>query len=445
MTGGRLGGGIALAFLVACRAPAPEESAASEAASPASEAADATSDAPLLAVRAAGMVDVRAGALVPDAVLLVRGRTIEAAGSADEVRVPPGARVIELPELVLLPGLIDAHVHLAWGPAQEGAPLPGAVEARAMLEAGFTSVRSLGSTAHADGALQRAIEAGELVGPRMQIALSGIGPAGGVCAQVFAGEATATTPEEGAARVRELAAAGAGVIKVCAGGGVLPSLDESAACECSAELLARVVLEARAAGLAVAAHAQGPAAVARAVEAGVTSIEHGGMLDGRSLELLVERGTYLVPTLARIDWLIEDARARGAPEPRVAALREARALAFESAASAVASGAKIALGTDAGVWPPALAARELGALVEVGLSPLEALRAGTIHAAELLGWSERVGALAPGLHADVIGVRGNPLADVGLLERVEFVLAEGAVIVAPKDDPEPTLPTARRE
>jgi len=385
----------------------------------------------LVAVRAAAFVDVRAGKLVPEAVLLVRGERIEACGSAQDVVVPEGAELVDLGQLVLLPGLIDAHVHLAWGAARPGQPLPGTDEARLTLEAGFTTVRNLGSTARADLALQHAIEAGEVPGPRMLVAVSGIGPRGGVCAGVFAGEATADTPEAARERVRELVDAGAGVIKVCAGGGVLLAEAERDACECDAALLEAIVDEAHRLGCKVAAHAQGPAAIERASAAGVDSIEHGGLADGAVLTRLAERRTFLVPTLARIDVMIEGAEQAGAPQAQLDSLLHARELAYGSTAAAVKAGVRIALGTDASVLPHGSNARELRALVEAGLSPLEALRAATIHAAELLGWTARVGALEPGLLADAIAVQGNPLEDVGALERVVFVMKGGTVVKGP--------------
>ncbi len=386
---------------------------------------------PLLAVRAAGLVDVRAGRLVPDAVLLVRGERIEAAGTAAEVRVPDGARVLDLGELVLVPGLIDAHTHLAWGPGQAGQPLPGTDEARVTLQAGFTTVRDLGSTGRADLNLQRAIDAGQLSGPRMVVALSGIGPRGGICDQVFGGEGAADSPEEAAARVRELAAAGAQVIKVCAGGGVLPAEEERDACECDEAVLARIVAEAHALGLRVVAHAQGPASIERAAAAGVDSIEHGGLADETVFAQLKARGVFLVPTLARIDAMLESAEQAHAPQARLDQLRRARELAYRSAKAAVLAGVRIAFGTDATVLPHGSNAREFRALAEIGLSPLEALRSATIHAAELLGWSDRVGALEPGLLADAIAVWGDPLRDVAALERVGFVMKGGTVVRDP--------------
>jgi imidazolonepropionase-like amidohydrolase len=408
---------ILLALLTACAADAHE-------------LAD-TPAGPVLAVRAAGFVDVRAGKLVRDAVLVVRGERIAAVGPRSEVDVPEGARVLDLGELVLVPGLIDVHTHLAWGPSTAGQPLPGTDEARATIEAGFTTVRNLGSTRRADLALKRAIEAGEIPGPRMQVALSGIGPRGGVCDQVFGGEATAGSAAEAAARVRELASAGAEVIKVCAGGGVIPSELDRDACECDEDVLASIVQAAHERGLRVAAHAQGPTAIARAAAAGVDSIEHGGQIDARLAADLAARRIVLVPTLARLDVLIENADRSGAPVDSRGRLRRARELVYASAKEAVAAGVRIALGTDATVLPHGENAREFRALAEVGLSPLEALRSATIHAAELIGWEDRVGALEPGLFADAIAVRGDPLQDVAVFEHVQFVMKGGAVVRSP--------------
>src|SRR5262245_24771996 len=388
-------------------------------------------------LRASGMVDVRAGRLVPDAAVLVEGDRIVAAGPAASVAVPAGAEKIDLGEAVLLPGLIDAHVHLAWGASPAGGPIQGAEEARATLRAGFTTVRNLGSTGRADVALKRAIDSGKGPGPRMQAAVAGIGPEGKVCDGVFGGEGRAAGPEEGAARVREFLAAGADVIKICAGGGVAPSEADREACECSEALIRRVVEEAHAAGRKVAAHAQGPAAAGNALRAGVDSIEHGGLLDAATVESMKGSRAVLVPTLYRLDWLLEEAGKKGAPEARLQALRTGRALARESVGLAIRSGVRIAFGTDATVFPHGSNAREFAVLVEVGLPPIEAIRAATSNAAALMGWEDHVGSLEPGRFADAIAVRGNPLEDVRVLERVLFVMKGGEVFLDESRAPRP--------
>ncbi|MCI0587177.1 MAG: amidohydrolase family protein [Planctomycetes bacterium] len=387
-------------------------------------------------LRAAGMVDVRGGRLVADAAVLVEGDKVAAAGPATDVAVPPGAEVTDLGAAVLLPGLIDAHVHLAWGASQPGGPLQGTQEARATLLAGFTTVRNLGSTSRADVALKRAIDAREIPGPRMQVAVAGIGPEGKVCDRVFGGEGRAADPEEAAARVREFLAAGADVIKVCAGGGVAPSEADREACECSEALIRSVVEVAHAAGRKVAAHAQGPAAVANALRAGVDSIEHGGLLDAATVESMKGRA-FLVPTLYRLDWLLGEAERKGAPEARLQALRTGRALARESVGLAIRGGVRIDFGTDATVFPHGENAREFAVLVEVGLAPLEAIRAATSNAAALMGWEDRVGSLEPGRFADVIAVRGNPLEDIRALEHVLFVMKGGEVLLDETRTPGP--------
>jgi imidazolonepropionase-like amidohydrolase len=177
----------------------------------------------------------------------------------------------------------------------------------------------------------------------------------------------------------------------------------------------------------VAAHAQGPAAIANAVRAGVDSIEHGAWIDEAGAALMKERGVFLVPTLYRLDWQLENAVASGAAPDAVQRLREARGAAREHVGRAIALGVPIAFGTDATVYPSGLNARELGVLVELGMTPLAAIRSATLEAARLLGLQDQVGAVEPGMLADLVGVEGDPLADVRTLEQVRFVMKAGRV------------------
>ena len=383
-----------------------------------------------IAIRAARMVDVRTGKMVADGVVVVHGQRIAAAGPSASTAVPAGARSIDLGDLTLLPGLIDAHVHLAWA-APAGTPasdhLPGAADACRTLAAGFTTVRNLGSTGGTDRTLQAAIEAGRVAGPRMLIAGPGLGPTGGVCDQVFAGEGRIDSADQAGPRIDALVRAGAGVIKVCAGGGVIPGQPDEEALEMSEEVMTAVVVAARKRGLSVAAHAQGPRAIAAAIRAGVASIEHGGLIDAAAARLARERGVVLVPTLYRMDVVIERARAAGQAE-RAAQLQAARDRVHQRMRAAVAEGVPIALGTDATVAPHGQNARELAALVEIGLSPAAALTAATTGAARLLGRNDRVGAIAPGMLADVVAVAGDPLADVSAATRVQFVMKGGEIV-----------------
>lgn len=378
-------------------------------------------------VRAGGVVDVEAGVIRSDQTIVIEdGKILSVSGAA--VKMPPGTPVIDLTRATVLPGLIDAHTHLAWQ-AAAGAPAaaqPGTDEARATLQAGFTTVRNLGSTGRADVRLRDAIAEGRIAGPRMLAAGPGIGAPGGACDQVFGGEAVARPDTDLAALVGRIVAGGADVVKVCAGGGVISAQPGTA--ELSKEQLSAIVAAAHGRGRKVAAHAQGPEAIANAVAAGVDSIEHGAFISPESAAEMKRKGTYLVPTLYRLDWALEQAKAAGAPAPRLATLEKARDEAHAHVRAAIAAGVPIALGTDATVFPHGLNARELAVMVELGLSPADALRAATVRAARLLGLEREVGALSPGLRADLVAVDGDPLRDVRALERVRFVMKDGRVI-----------------
>lgn len=396
---------------------------------PSAKVATPQSEPPTLALQAARLLDVRLGQWIESPVVLVREDRIAAVGTAGDLEIPEGVEVVTLPDLSLLPGLIDAHVHLAWRSEEESPEvLPGAEEARKTLLAGFTTVRNLGATGDTDFALREAIERGEIPGPRMLLAGPGLGAEGGVCDQVFEGEGRVQDAEEARRRVTELAERGADWIKLCAGGGVLPAAEDAGTVELTPEVMRAIVDEAHQRALPVAAHAQTAEAIRRAVEAGVDSIEHGAFLDRETADRMAERGVYLVPTLARFDLLAEQAQ-----RDQGRALASQQTALRERMRAAVTAGVPIVLGTDATVLPHGWNARELVSLEAVGLSPLEAVRAATVRAAELLGWEDRVGAVEPGLYADVIGVAGNPLQDLEVLQDVRFVLRGGELVHHPED------------
>jgi len=385
-----------------------------------------------IVLHAMRVLNVEAGTIELDAVVVVRGDTIVEIGPAARVTIPKGAQVLDLGgNSTLLPGLIDAHVHLAWGPAQPSGTLPGADEARATLHAGFTTVRNLGSTGRAGLALRDAIVTRKLPGPRMLAAATPVSFKGGVCDQVFQGEGTASGVAEVVAKTREILDAGADVIKLCAGGGVMPGATDAAAIEYSEEEIRAIVAEAHKRGKKVAAHAQGPAAILNAVRAGVDSIEHGAGINEEAARLMKEKGVFLVPTLYRLELAVENAEKRGAPAANVERLRANRDAAYENVRRATALGVPVALGTDATVIPHGLNAREFSVLVKLGLSTPEAIRAGTIRAAELLGMRDRIGSIALRKFADLVAVDGNPLDDVTVLERVKFVMKGGVVVKQP--------------
>lgn len=352
-----------------------------------------------LVVIAPRMFDVRSGDIVENRAVIIRDRRITAVEDSSFVLRLAAKERVTLPDgFILLPGLIDAHTHLAWSGARNEEA------ARATLLAGFTTVRNPGATGDADVVLRAAIEEGRILGPRMLIARGGIGSKGGICEATF-GEPGVDSPGEARIRVQQLVAKGADFIKICTGGGVIGTAAEAAATEMQPEVVQAIVAEAHRLGRRVAAHAQGPDAIRLAAEAGVDSIEHGGLIDEPTARLLAEKGIPLVPTLARL------AQNPKLSEATIARVRRAREL-----------GVRIILGTDGTVLPHGQNAREFAALAALGMTPIETIRAATLDAARLLGWDQRVGAIEPGLEADLVAVSSlSPL-------EVKLVIARGRVV-----------------
>src|SRR5829696_7469461 len=394
-------------------------------------------------VRAARMVDVTRGQLVAPAVVVISGDKIRSVGAAD---VPAGARTIDLGDLTLLPGLIDAHTHLTadisgdWVtrsvrelPAD--AALRGARNARVTLLAGFTTVRDVGAGGFADISLMNAINDGMVIGPRMIPSAHAIGITGGHCDETGWApgvnelswrDGVADGVDEAVKAVRYQIKHGAKVIKVCATAGVLSFDATLGAQQLSDEELRAIVQEANRHGLKVAAHAHGTDGIKAAVRAGVASIEHGSILDDQAIELMKRSGTYLVPTAYLLSTFYFDSM----PPAIAAKARQVIPLAQESHRRAIRAGVKIALGTDAAVYPHGDNARELATYVDYGMRPADALRAATVNAADLLGVTDRA-IIAPGKLADLIAVPGNPLVDVRVLEQVRWVMKAGEVVKGP--------------
>ncbi len=412
--------------------------------------ADAVAATPRpIVLKAAHLFDSVSGKLVEHGVVVVLGAKIQAVGS--DAKIPDNAEVIDLGDATLLPGFIDAHVHLA----QEAGPnwyhdwfdgimrfpaeqaLYGAHYAKATLEAGVTTVRDVGSSDYVSLGLRNAIEAGVIPGPRMLVANYAIGSTGGHADQdpvppqriAVAGpiQGVCNGPEECRAAVRYQIKYGADVIKFMPSGGVLSLADSVDAPELTQEEMNAIVSEAHAWKRKVAAHCHGDRAAKMAIAAGVDSIEHGSFLQDDTLLEMKKKHVYLVATLFAGAWVGEHADTF--PPAIAVKARAAAARSQQMFQHAVKIGVPFAMGTDAGVEPHGLNAREFSLMTKNGLDAAQVLMAGTANGADLLGVADRTGTLAPGKYADIVAVAGNPLLDMRATEHPVLVMKEGMVYV----------------
>jgi imidazolonepropionase-like amidohydrolase len=310
------------------------------------------------------------------------------------------------------------------------------VYARRTLEAGFTSVRNVGAGEFIDVAMRNAINEGRMVGPRMMVSGLAIGATGGH------GDLNGFSPylhfdgfsniADGVDEIRKLVRLdvkrGADVIKVIAGAGVLSEEQSVGAPQYTQEELNALVQEATMWGRKVAAHAHGAEAIKRAVRAGVASVEHGGLIDEEGVRLMKEKGTYLVPDIYTDAYIVEEGPKHGLPDQIIEKEKQLRISQKQNWGRALKAGVKFAFGTDAGVYPHGQNARQFAYLLEVGFTPMQVIQMATVNAADLMGWSDKVGAVEPGLYADLIAVDGDPLQNVRELERVRFVMKGGVVV-----------------
>ncbi|MCL6454230.1 MAG: amidohydrolase family protein [Alicyclobacillus sp.] len=398
------------------------------------------------------LIDGNGGEPVSNGAVLLEGNRIAAVGPLDTIQVPEGTERIDAEGGFILPGLIDAHVHIMFEIKKLEQRLTepfslqfyrAAEHMKKTLNAGITTVRDAGG---ADLGVKTAVEMGLVQGPRMMISITPLTITGGHGDSWMLSGANMNVPgypghpdgicdgvEEVRKKVREILRAGADIVKVHATGGVLSPTDHPEFTQFSFEELRVMVQEAEyRRGRKVMAHAQGAEGIKNAVRAGIHSIEHGIFLDDEAIELMVKHGTYLVPTLLAPVAVLEQAEASGSmPEYGVRKAKESIEAHQRSIARAYEAGVKIAMGTDAAVMPHGTNLRELGLMCDIGMSPMEAIVATTRVAAECMGWDDKVGTLEAGKLADVVVTRTNPLEDIRSLEdtdNIAVVLKDGVVV-----------------
>ena len=404
----------------------------------------APAQAETVVITADRMIDVLAGRVVNDpAVVVTDGRIVSVNGAG----ATADARRIDLRGKTILPGLIDMHVHLDSNPVYGGYTnlqftdqfwtVQGVANARAMLDAGFTTVRNVGSEHYSDVAYKQAIDEGLMIGPRIVPAAHALGATGGHCDSTYLppsfnakGVAVGDGPQELRVRVREQRKYGAEVIKVCATGGVFSRNTEPGQQQLSEEELRAIADEAHQWGLKVAAHAHGAAGIKAAIRAGIDTIEHASLIDDEGIRLAKERGAWLSMDIFNTEYTQAEGARNGVMEDNLRKDREVAQIQRDNFRKAVQAGVKMLFATDAGVMPHGTAAGQFRVMTEYGMTPMAAIQSATRSAAEALGREKDVGAIAPGRFADIVAVDGDPLANIRLLEKISVVIKGGEVVKA---------------
>jgi imidazolonepropionase-like amidohydrolase len=398
----------------------------------------------VIVVKAARLIDGQGGAPIQNPVVVIEDDRIARVGAG--LPTPSGAEVIDLGRATLLPGLIDCHTHVTGQPGDNyyedlfrrsaiDAAVVAHVYAKRTLEAGFTTVRDVGAGELIDLAMRNAINRGEIPGPRMQVATLAVSATGGH------GDLTGFSPylkfeglegiADGVDEIRKLVRRevkyGADLIKVAATAGVLSEEDSVGAPQFSQDELNALVQEAHMWERKVAAHAHGTEGIKRAIRAGVDSVEHASFIDEEGIALAKEKGTWLVMDIYNDDYIMAEFKKKGYPQKILDKEALVGRTQRENFRKAVQAGAKVAFGSDAGVYPHGWNGKQFAKMVEWGMMPMQAIKAATTDAAELLGWRDRVGSVEAGRFADLIAVAGDPLTDITELERVTFVMKGGVV------------------
>lgn len=396
-------------------------------------------------VRCGKLLDVHSGRMLTDQLIVFDADGVITAVGPASSSSAAGGTSIDLSNATCLPGLIDVHTHLTGDPSSSGyqalgisvprEAITGAKNARRTIRAGFTTVRNVGASGYTDVALRDGINDGEIEGPRMLVSGPPLGITGGHCDNNLlpfefhhSAEGVADGPWAARAKVRETVKYGADLIKICASGGVLSKGDQPGTPQYTLEEMQAIAEEAHKLGRKVAAHAHGTQSIKDAIRAGIDSIEHGSLIDDEGIALAKQHGTYLVFDIYNDDFILQEGAKAGMLAESIEKEKKIGRLQRENFRHAFQAGTKMAFGTDAGVYPHGDNARQFAKMVEWGMKPIDAIQAATVHAADLLGWSGKVGSLESGRYADVIAVSGDPLSDVRVLESVKFVMKGGAVV-----------------
>ena len=399
---------------------------------------------PVTVIKAGKLIDVASGRVRNDQVIIVQGGKISAVGAAGVTAVPPGATVIDLSSKTVLPGLIDTHTHVTGDPTLPpyygyGISVPrealmGARFGRETLLSGVTTIRNVGAGGYSDVALRDAINAGDVIGPRILASGPALGITGGHCdSNLLApeyndrGDGVADGVDAVRAMVRRNVKYGVDVIKYCGTGGVFSKGTRVGAQQYTPEEVAAIVDEAHMHGRKVAVHAHGANGIKVALKAGVDTIEHASLIDQEGLDLAKKTGAFLSMDIFNTEYTQSEGPKRGEMEEFLRKDREVAQAQRDNFRKAVQMGIKLTMGTDTGVHPHKDAPKQLAYMVQYGMTPMQAIQAATKVGAEALGIEAEVGQVAPGYSADIVAVTRDPLTDIHALDAVEFVMKQGTV------------------
>ncbi|MCI3132976.1 metal-dependent hydrolase family protein [Phenylobacterium aquaticum] len=403
-------------------------------------------EAKTVAVTADKLVDVVTGKEADKPLVIITDGRISYVGHQGD-QVPVGAELVNLPGVTLLPGLIDMHTHITSSPLFSGYnsllftdsfwPVLSTKNAKDTLEAGFTTIRNVGSDNYDDVGLRQAIEAGFVEGPRIVTATYAIGSTGGHCDSTFfppsmnqRGPAVIDSPDEGRKMVRQLHKYGAQVIKICATGGVFSHGDTPGAQQLTLEEIKAIVDEAHATGMKVAAHAHGASGIKASILGGVDTIEHVSLVDDEGIKLALQKGAYFGMDIYNTDYTQAEGKKNGVLEENLQKDRDIGLIQRQNYQKALKAGVKMIYSTDAGVYPHGDNAKQLATMVQWGATPLQAIQSATVTSSQALGQEKDVGQVAKGFYGDIVGVKGDPLADVTVLQHPVFVMKGGDVVLS---------------